>query len=307
MKQLRLLALALAATTFAASLAFASPDDKTAAAGASDCCGAGKKTTATAAAMKSAGANKACSAAMAAQCTPAMSAACAKTTTAGASCPMHGTSATAAMSAKTAAMGDHFAMHGTTAIAASAGTNCAMHGTSAKSAAKTASAGGAKDCCMDKSTTAAAGDHCGMHGTTAAMAAGTKCEAHKMANHSDCGTCADIASCDDDVRATGAHEQVVSLKNGAMVVYTAENAEAVRSLQQAVARHQDMYMAALKGDGKLCADCKQLRGALASGKMTREIVNINSGCQVLITSSDRSIVEKIHAMTVNTMAARVKS
>ena len=255
MKQLRLLALALAATTFAASLAFASPDDKTAAAGASDCCGAGKKTTATAAAMKSAGANKACSAAMAAQCTPAMSAACAKTTTAGASCPMHGTSATAATSAKTAAMGDR----------------------------------------------------CAMHGTTGAMAAGTKCEAHKMANHSDCGACADIASCDDDVRATGAHEQVVSLKNGAMVVYTAENAEAVRSLQQAVARHQDKYMAALKGDSKLCADCKQLRGALASGKMTREIVNINSGCQVLITSSDRSIVEKIHAMTVSTVAARVKS
>ena len=88
---------------------------------------------------------------------------------------------------------------------------------------------------------------------------------------------------------------------------SAEKAEAVRSLQQAVARHQDKYMAALKGDSKLCADCKQLRGALASGKMTREIVNINSGCQVLITSSDRSIVEKIHAMTVSTVAARVKS
>ena len=66
-------------------------------------------------------------------------------------------------------------------------------------------------------------------------------------------------------------------------------------------------MAALRGDGKLCSDCKQLRGALASGKLTREIVNINSGCQVLVTSSDRAIVEKIHTISANSMAVRIKS
>lgn len=296
MKQLRLLALALAATAFAASLALACPDDKTAAAGShADCCGAGK-TTATSA--STAGMNKACSAAMAAQCTAAMKAQCAKgasaTAASAANCPMH-----AGMK--------------TTATAANAG--CAMHGTTASAASATKAATKATKekedgCCMGNASATASskpGASCAMHGSATAMAAGAKCDAHQMANHADCGACVDIASCEDDVRATGAHQQVVSLKNGAMLVYTADNSEAIRSLQQAVARHNEKIMAALSGDGKLCSDCKQLRGALASGKMTREIVNINSGCQVLMTSSDRNIVSKIHTMTAGQMAARVKS
>ncbi len=294
MKQLRLLALALAATAFAASLALACPDDKTAAAAShADCCGAGK-TTATSA--STAGMNKACSAAMAAQCTAAMKVQCAKGATAAsaANCPMH-----AGMK--------------TTATAANAG--CAMHGTTASAASATKAATKATKekedgCCMGNASATASskpGASCAMHGSATAMAAGAKCDAHQMANHADCGACVDIASCEDDVRATGAHQQVVSLKNGAMLVYTADNSEAIRSLQQAVARHNEKIMAALSGDGKLCSDCKQLRGALASGKMTREIVNINSGCQVLMTSSDRNIVSKIHTMTAGQMAARVKS
>lgn len=282
MKQLRLLALALAATAFAASIAFAGPNDKTAAAGSHpDCCGSGKTATATTASMS----NKACSPAMAAQCTAAMKAQCAKgaAASAAAGCPMH-----AGMKAT-----------------ATAATGCAMHGTTASAASATKAAKEKEDGCCMGSATMKAGASCSMHGT--AMAAGAKCDVHQMADHSDCGACVDIASCMDDVRATGAHQQCVSLKNGAMLVYTADNAEAIRSLQQAVARHNAKIMAALSGDGKLCSDCKQLRGALASGKMTREIVNINSGCQVLMTSSDRNIVEKIHAMTSGQMAARVKS
>ena len=208
-------------------------------------------------------------AASAAACTPGTDAHCAQMTAAGKACPMHGTTASAA---------------------------------SATKAAKEKEDG----CCMGNAS-AKAGASCAMHGSATAMAAGAKCDAHQMANHADCGACVDIASCEDDVRVTGAHQQVVSLKNGAMLVYTADNAEAIRSLQQAVARHNEKIMAALSGDGKLCSDCKQLRGALASGKMTREIVNINSGCQVLMTSSDRNIVSKIHAMTSGQMAARVKS
>lgn len=305
MKQLRLLALALAATAFAASIAFACPDDKTAAAGShADCCGAGK-TTATSA--STAGMNKACSAAMAAQCTAAMKAQCAKgasaTAASAAHCPMHaGTKATAASAAACTPGTDAHCAQMT-----AAGKACPMHGTSASTASATKAAKAKEDGCCMGNASAKAGASCAMHGSATAMAAGAKCDAHQMANHSDCGACVDIASCEDDVRATGAHQQVVSLKNGAMLVYTADNAEATRSLQQAVARHNEKIMAALSGDGKLCSDCKQLRGALASGKMTREIVNINSGCQVLMTSSDRNIVSKIHAMTSGQMAARVKS
>jgi hypothetical protein len=130
---------------------------------------------------------------------------------------------------------------------------------------------------------------------------------HNMAGHGDCAVCTDEMACDDDVRATGAHAQAVSLRNGTMIVYTLDGAENVRSLQAAVARHNERVVAALQGDTQLCAACKKLRGALASGKLVREVVNVERGCQLLITSSDRSIVQQVHACANAQVAARTKS
>jgi hypothetical protein len=128
---------------------------------------------------------------------------------------------------------------------------------------------------------------------------------HAMA-HADCAVCSDEMACDDDIKATGARAQVVSLRNGTMIVYTLDGTGNVRALQAAVARHNAQVVAALQGDAKLCSSCKKLRGALASGKLVREVVNVERGSQLLITSSDRAIVEQIQSYTNAQVAARTK-
>ncbi len=146
---------------------------------------------------------------------------------------------------------------------------------------------------------------CSAKGAKTASAAG--CNMHSMAAHSECAVCSDEMACDDDVKATGARAQYVPLRNGTMIVYMLDDAQNVRGLQAAVARHNARVVAALQGDAKLCSACKKLRGALASGKLVREVVNVERGCQLLITSSDRSIVEQVHACSNAQVAARTKS
>jgi hypothetical protein len=55
-------------------------------------------------------------------------------------------------------------------------------------------------------------------------------------------------------------------------------------------------LASLGDQAHLCKDCKAMRGAVASGKVTREVVNIEGGCLSLVTSSDPKIVAQLHAM-----------
>ena len=50
-----------------------------------------------------------------------------------------------------------------------------------------------------------------------------------------------------------------------------------------------------------------MRGAIASGKLTREVVNIEGGCLTLMTSSDPAMVAKIHAMADTQGPRRTKS
>jgi hypothetical protein len=185
-----------------------------------------------------------------------------------------------------------------TAASSSGGARCAMHGASAAASCDRAAHASAMakgtGCCM---------------GTASAMAANGHCEAKAMAHNADCSVCLDEATCDNDLRSAGVRSQVVSLRNGAMIVYTAESPAAVRSLQATVARYNDRIMSdyANGSDVKLCGECKAFRGAMASGKFTRELVNVHDGCQILLTSTDRSIVQRIHDMTNAQMAARVKS
>src|SRR5262249_26902161 len=122
----------------------------------------------------------------------------------------------------------------------------------------------------------------------------------------DCAACGDWMEMDQAARAIGARSQVVALKNGAMIVYTADTPANVRALQALVARRNDKMVAALSGgsDAKLCDECKQLRGAMASGKLHREVVNVERGCMTLITSNDRGVVQKIRAMTGQPLALR---
>jgi hypothetical protein len=189
---------------------------------------------------------------------------------------------------------------------------------------KTTTAAASMDCCAGKGVSAAnaSANGCAEHGArSAAMAKGTCVGAagaagamagmthcDKAAMHGDCSVCLDEATCSNDLRSAGVRSQVVALRNGAMIVFTAENAENVRSLQTTVARYNEHIMNAYSGgEASLCGECKAFRGAMASGKFSRELVNVKNGCQILLTSTDRSIVRKIHDMTGAQVAARVRT
>jgi hypothetical protein len=292
MKPLRLLALAIAATAWCASAAFACDGAKASAASAASC---GTKS----ASVKSAdacGSKSTAVTAVAASASKKGAHAAGADCPASASCPMTGDACKAMMASG--------------ACTAEMQAACAAKGAKTASAAKASKSAKAAgmDCCATgaKGAKTTAMDGCGMGAKTAGA---DGCSMHTMAGHAgmDCAVCADEMACDDDVKATGARAQVVPLRNGSMIVYMLDGDENVRGLQAAVARHNSRVVAALQGDAKLCTACKKLRGALASGKLHREVVNVERGCQVLITSSDRSIVEQVHRCTNAQVAARTKT
>lgn len=228
------------------------------------------------------------------------------------------TAAAACDGAKNASAGAASCGSKTTTAAAHPG--CSMSG---KTTAVTASAGKAAGCAASAACpmsaeqckameasgacTAQTKAACAAHGAKGAKTAAHQCDAHgTMAALGDCVVCSDEMECDDEVKATGARMQVVSLRNGTMIVYTVDNHENVRAIQAAVARHNHGVVAALQGDSKLCPACKKLRGALASGKLVREVVNVERGCQILITSSDRAIAQQVRSCASAQVAARAK-
>ena len=183
---------------------------------------------------------------------------------------------------------------------AAASDGCCMSGASTKTASAKSTKSGAK------SATASDVD--------AVLVGGPGCSAHKSANgtmaHADCDNCSDLVMCEGELKTAQASMQVVPLKNGVMYVYTASGAKNVRTVQTAIARHTEKVTAVSAANGaKLCPECKSLRGAAASGKLEREVVNIEGGCLTLVTSNDPAVVNKIYTMAglpTNT-AARVKS
>jgi hypothetical protein len=254
----------------------------------------GKGTSATYAASTCAGTKGAQSAA-----TASMEGCCAKS----------GASATTASvtghSDKNSMTAGSCAMHGAKATAVTAG---ATHGCSG---AEGATAAGSS-CAMHGNTATAAGSSCAAHGNTA-TAAGSSCPAHANsataanARHAGCTFCEELNGCDQEMRSLGAVAQVVPLKNGVMFVYTSDPAR-VRAIQSAMARRKDQaaIFASTDSGDHLCNDCKAMRGAAASGKLTREVVNIDSGCLTLMTSSDPAIVARIHELA-GVPTTRIKS
>ncbi|MEO5616815.1 MAG: hypothetical protein ABIS67_03510 [Candidatus Eisenbacteria bacterium] len=253
---------------------------------------------------KHAAAGHVCTAEMAANCTAEMAAACAangsksarnanysKASKMSADCCMSkGTKATAT----TAMMGGEKTMM----MNAGAGASCGSHG--AKTTAMTAGAGGSCAAKGAKTTAMTAG--AGHPGCTDKSSAKTS----SQTAHGACDACADFSECDMALREMGAVLQVVPLKNGVMYVYTTDPAKA-RTIQTAMAQRKDqmaMFASASSG-AALCGDCKQLRGAAMSGKLAREVVNIEGGCLTLMTSGDAAVVAKIHALA-GVSASRAK-
>ena len=114
----------------------------------------------------------------------------------------------------------------------------------------------------------------------------------------DCDACASMFNCSNEMTASEAQTQIVPLRNGVMFVYTSDTHAHVRAVQNAVARRGDKLVSlAQSGDrAKLCPECRNARGVIASGKLTRETVNIEGGCMTLVTSSDPAMVAKLRAM-----------
>lgn len=278
--KLRLLLIAMVACACSASAAIACEAHKSAAKSANS-----KSAHATTAAhgkhAKHAN-HAACTAEMAAQCTPAMKAACesnaAVAQAMGCETSKGVTTMNVVASAKPKA-------------AAKGGDCCAMKGS--RGAASTAVAAvatpgkgiDAEFCATDKASSYAS---------------------HAVAMAGQCASCESWVSCESDVRSLGAKAQVVPLKNGVMVVYTADSPGDVRVLQSTVAKRHDRMLTALAAGShqKLCDECKQLRGAMASGKLNREVVNVERGCMTLMTSTDRGVVAKIRAMNGQAVATR---
>ncbi len=262
----------------------------------------GEKTT-TASNTSTASSNGACTAAMAAKCTPEMAAACKSK---GAHAAMAKKTSNMAMTADVAA--DHCAKP---SAATAASSCCAMKGakTSAMAAAavhnaKMKSAVAAGSSCgassassASKSTASATAGYDAVVTGTGASCGGKGVGAMTGNSGHDCDACADMAMCESELKSAGSQFQVVPLKNGVMYVYTATDARDVRSVQTAVSRRTDRInsLASVQG-AKLCPDCKRMRGAMASGKLTREVVNIEGGSISLVTSSDPAMVTKLYAM-----------
>jgi len=176
--------------------------------------------------------------------------------------------------------------------AVNAGMTCSGHG-----AANTAVTAANSSCSEKGASTTTAGHMCSGTPTTTAS----------NEHHADCTYCQDMDACEREMRGLGAVTQVVPLKNGVMYVYTVDPAR-VRSVQAAMARRKDTtaLFASTGEDAHLCNSCRALRGAAASGKLTREVVNIDGGCLTLMTSNDPAIVARIHELA-GVSTNRVKS
>jgi hypothetical protein len=281
-------AIALTLVTGWATWSYACDQDKASAASAKS-----KGMKVSAAYVSATKASGACTAEMAAHCTPEMAAACKASMTSAANAKGMKFDAVTVSTAAPASGHDGCCMGKASATTASANGSCAMKGASAVAASANGS------CAMKGMSVAAAGQ-CNGHGM-GAMASATA--------HSDCEACIDGWDCNEALDAAGAHRQAVRLKNGVMYVYTADSQGQVSAVQAAVSRRGD-HMARLAAAGDkahLCAECKSMRGAMASGKLTREVVNIEGGSLTLITSTDPAVVAKIHAMADTKVAARIKS
>ena len=248
------------------------------------------KTSATAASSKS----STCTAAMAAKCTPEMAAACkAKGASAAAmqGCAYH-TQSSATAAGKAGSCGTKSTTTTTATPRSLDAVTLSAPGAAPKVDAVLVGSGGS---CNHGSASAAG---------TSAVEAGSSCSGHGAAKtadsfkHADCDACADMAFCDGEVKALGATVQIVPLKNGVMYVYTAVDPNKVHAVQASMGHRNERMTTILAAGDKahLCPSCKSVRGAIASGKMNRELVNIEGGCLTLMTSNDPATLSKIYTL-----------
>jgi len=152
-------------------------------------------------------------------------------------------------------------------------------------------------CTVSRASAAVFAAHEG--GQVDAVLTGSSCSGLKSTGHTasktGCAICDEYASCDEKLTMAGAVTQVVPLKNGVMFVYTANVENQTHAVQSAVHRRNDRIaeIAAAGMEVPLCDGCKAMRGAMASGKLHREVVNIEGGSLTLVTSEDPTVVKAL--------------
>jgi hypothetical protein len=187
------------------------------------------------------------------------------------------------------------------AVKTASSSECGAHGASMKTASSS-------ECGAHGASMKTAGAACKVNGAT--TASNEQCFGKGMLTvsdasiHSDCDACADMATCANSLSQNAAHTQVLPLKNGVMFVYTTDTPSHVRSIQTAMARRTEHLLSLTSaGDrAKLCPECKTVRGAIASGKLNRETVNIEGGCLTLMTSNDPAMVAKLRRLVASNSA-----
>lgn len=215
------------------------------------------------------------------------------------SCRAHETSAVTASTHGTCG-----GAHGTSAVAASAKGDASGSGFGSCGAVMP---GGGHAACAHGSATSSSHASCSTQGAAAAAGnAGGSAGCSVMTAglvpgkgaHGGCMSCADMANCEAELESVGASTQVVALKNGVMFVYTATGSSQIHTVQAALARRTDQLAALVAAGDKaqLCDQCREMRGELASGRLTREVINIEGGCLTLMTSNDPTVVTRLHAM-----------
>jgi hypothetical protein len=229
------------------------------------------------------------------------------TASAGEGCGAHGAKSA---NVTTASAEDH--------CAGAKSTSAATFATAGTSANSKAAAGG-DACCMAKGAKSAKNTTAGYEGCQKGGAAGAAmtgvmaCNGHMSAAmcedaHGACDACADMARSDAALM-DGTEMQAVPIKNGVMFIYSASKPGQVNAIQSAMARRSE-HLSRLVSAGdkaRLCPECRTMRGAMASGKVTREVVNIEGGSLTLLTSNDPAMVKKIRSIADHARTGTRKS
>jgi hypothetical protein len=146
-------------------------------------------------------------------------------------------------------------------------------------------------------------------GRAPALRGAAKAAGHDASSAPGCDACGSWGDCRRQLESSGASTQIVPLKNGVMYVYTADTPIGMRAVQAAVAQHHErLHTLEAAGDkAHLCANCRAMRGAAASGKLVHEVLNIDGGCIMVTTSSDPAVVSRIYAEAGVPIPPRVRS
>jgi hypothetical protein len=123
-----------------------------------------------------------------------------------------------------------------------------------------------------------------------------------------CEACSAWEVCAMELESAGAGMQAMPLRNGVMSVYTSSAPDGMRIVRNALTRYQEHMVALIMtGDAvRLCPTCRLMRGAAASGRLTREVLPVEGGGILLMTSPDPSVVAMLRAEAGVTPAPRTR-